>query len=282
MYWVIPTLVALATTIIKELLKKNLLNKSTPIQFVIVFYTAMFMYAQVTIDRIVIPSINEFGFIILSSFCYFFANIIGLKVLKELRISVFKPVSELSVIFVVLFSMLFLQESFTRTQGVGIVLALLPIVYMSLIEYYHRELDIKNAAYLLVALVFEAAAVMFDRVVLRTVDVFTYFYFLKLLLIIYFALTMYTFYEERITREYLKKQSLLIGLLAFVTTIGSYAYFFAIADPAAHPGAVKIIISSSVIFTTLAGGLYFKDRHVIFKGAMAAFSLIGIVIIIFA
>lgn len=282
MYWVIPTLIALGTTIIKEIFKKNLLNKSTPIQFVIVFYTAMFMYAQVTIDRIVIPSASEFGFIVLSSFCYFFANILGLKVLKELRISVFKPVSELSVLFVVLFSTIFLQESLTRTQGLGIILALLPIVYISLIEYYDRELDIKNAAYLLIALVFEAAAVMFDRIVLRTVDVFTYFYFIKLLLIIYFAFTMYTFYEERITKDYLKKQSLLIGLLAFVTTIGSYAYFFAIANPAAHPGIVKVIISSSVIFTTLAGGLYFKDDHILFKGAMAAFSLVGIAVLIFA
>ncbi|HLC20404.1 MAG TPA: EamA family transporter [Candidatus Nanoarchaeia archaeon] len=282
MYWVIPTLVALFITIIKEIFKKNVLNRTSPIQFLIVFYVAMFLYAQVTIDRIVIPTISEFGLIILASFCYFFANLLGLKVLKDIRISVFKPVSGLSAVFVVLFAMLFLQETLTRTQGFGIILALLPIVYISMIEYYEKELDVKHAAYLLIAFVFEAAAVMFDRIVLRTVNVYTYFYFMKALLIIYFICVMYAFYSERITKSYLKTQSVWIGLLAFITTIGSYAYFFAISNPLAHPGVVKVIISSEIIFTTLVGGLYFKEKHIVFKGAVAACSLVGIIVLILA
>ncbi|HLC75348.1 MAG TPA: EamA family transporter [Candidatus Nanoarchaeia archaeon] len=280
MYWVIPTLVALFITIFKEIFKKNVLKHCEPIQFIIIFYASMFLFAQVTIDRIVLPTAGEFLLIIGATICYIVANLLGVKVLKEIRISVFKPVSALSAVFVVLFAVLFLNESFTRIQAFGIILALLPISYISLIEYQRREIDFKHAGYLLVALVFESVAVIFDRIILRTVNVYTYFYFLKLLLIISFIIIMYAFYDCRITKSYLKKQSFLIGLLAFATTIGAYAYFFAMSDPQASAGVIKVIISSSLVFTTLLGGYYFKEDHILLKGTMAAVSLIGIIFLV--
>ncbi|NQV91916.1 EamA family transporter, partial [Candidatus Woesearchaeota archaeon] len=262
------------------IIKKKLLDHIEPIQFIIVFYSAMFLFAQTTIQYIHIPSLFEFILIIGACICYIGANLLGLKALKEMRISVFKPISGLTSIFVLFFAIFFLHESISLIQGLGIILVILPITYLAILEYQHKEVSKKSLLYLLLAMIFEAGAIIFDRIILKTLNTFTYFYFLKLILIIMLVVIMYLFYNCKFNFDFFKKQGLGISILALITMLGTYAYFYALSDPFANTGIIKTILSTSLIFTTLIGGFYFKEKHILIKVGIATISLLGIILLI--
>ena len=281
MIWIIPTLIALFIAIFKEITKKKILGRIEPIQFIILFYSSMFLFAQLTISKVSIPSSFEFILIVLASLCYCIANLFGLKALKEMRISVFKPISGLSSVFVIFFAILFLNERINLIQSLGILLILIPISYLAVLEYHHKEIRKKNLFYLLLAILFEAGAIIFDRIILRTLNIFTYFYFLKLSLIIMFIIIMFLFYNCRINLAFFKKKIAAIAALALITMTGTYFYFNALSNPFASVGIIKTILSTSLVFTTVIGGTYFKEKHILIKAAATLLSLIGIIVLIF-
>lgn len=280
MIWIIFVLIALFIAIFKEIIKKKILDHIEPIQFIVVFYAAMFVFAQVTIQKISVPSPFEFLLILGASLCYVVSNLLGLKALKKMGISIFKPISGLTSILVLFFAILFLHENINLIQSLGILLVLTPIIYLSFLEYRGEEVSTKNLLCLLGAMFFEAGAIIFDRIILQTLNIFTYFYFLKLILIILFVILMYLFYDCRLNFDFFKKRVPGIALLALITMLGTYAYFFALSDPLANTGIIKTILSTSLIFTTLIGGIYFKEKHILIKVGIATISLLGIILLI--
>ncbi|HLD33485.1 MAG TPA: hypothetical protein VJB66_02080 [Candidatus Nanoarchaeia archaeon] len=283
MFWAIAALLALTISVLRDIVKKSLLNHSQPIQFVIIFYSCMFLIAQLTIPYVSIPTNETFILIIIVAMIAVVSNLLTLRVLKEMRITLFEPINGgMTSVLVVIFAMVFLGEFLTKLHFLGIALIIVPLSYLTLHDYRRGDVNKKHVMYLVMATVLDAFAIMLDRMIINQSDPFTYFYFVRIIQIVLFIGVMYIFYKDRIDMPFLRTHVAPIARLAAITMIGTYAYLFALSDPEALTGVIRSIIASAVVFTTFIGGHYFKEQDVMFHASMATVSIVGIILMIVA
>lgn len=201
--------------------------------------------------------------------------------LKELKISIIKPIEGLDSIFVLFMSFFILKEVLKLTQFIGIAIIITPLLYMFYKQYKKHAIK-KNQIFLIfIGIFFASSTTIIDKLALKIIDPISYFYFLKLVLIVMFILVLFIFYKQRINFKIVKKSLLPISILAFFTMIGSYAYFFALNDPFANTGVTKTILSTSIIFSTFIGGKYFRENNLKEQVIISLFVILGINILVF-
>jgi len=283
MIWVIASLLALTISIVRDIVKKSILSNSQPIQFVIVFYSCMFAIAQFTLPYVSLPSKEVFSYIVLVSVLAVISNLLTLRVLKEMHITLFEPMGGgITAILVVIFAMIFLGEFINIIHLLGIILIIIPLLYLGLHDYKRHDITKKQLYYILGATICDAFAIMLDRTIVTRSDPFTYFYFVRIIEVLMFICVMYMFYKDRIDIPFLRTHLAPIARLAAITMIGSFAYLFALSDTTALTGVIRAIIASAVIFTTFIGGQYFHEDDVMFHASMATVSIVGIILMIVA
>lgn len=281
MNYFIPLMIALFIGSTKEIFKKKILKKIEPIQFIVIFYGVMFAFAQITIYKVIIPNIQGLSLIVISGFSYLLTNLMGLKALKEIRISIIKPIGGLESVIVLLISFFILKESLELSQLIGIIIILIPLIIMILKQYKKQSINKHQITLILGSIFFAAITTIIDRIVLKSIDPISYFYFLKLVLLIMFTLVLFLYYKQKISFTFLKQNAIPISILAGFTMMGTYAYFFALSNPLANTGIIKTILSTSIIFSTFAGGKYFHESCLKEQIVISLFVIVGINILIF-
>jgi uncharacterized membrane protein len=184
MDYFIPLIIALIVGSTKEVFKKSILKDIEPIQFIVIFYGVMFIFAQFTISRVIIPDVQGWFLITLSAFFYVLANLAGLRVLKEVNISLIKPLSGLESVVVVLISFFMLKEYLRLLQVIGIIIIIVPLIYLVFKQYGEQSINKRQITLIIGGILFSAITTIIDRIALKTIDPVSYFYFIKLILLI--------------------------------------------------------------------------------------------------
>jgi len=281
MDYFIPLIIALIVGSTKEVFKKSILKDIEPIQFIVIFYGVMFIFAQFTISRVIIPDVQGWFLITLSAFFYVLANLAGLRVLKEVNISLIKPLSGLESVVVVLISFFMLKEYLRLLQVIGIIIIIVPLIYLVFKQYGEQSINKRQITLIIGGILFSAITTIIDRIALKTIDPVSYFYFIKLILLIMFIFVLIIFYRRNMNLIFLKQNIFQISSLAIFTMVGTYAYFFALNDPLANTGIIKTVLSTSIIFSVFIGGKYFHESDLKEKIIISSFVIFGISILIF-
>ena len=281
MDYFIPLIIALIVGSTKEVFKKSILKDIEPIQFIVIFYGVMFIFAQFTISRVIIPDVQGWFLITLSAFFYVLANLAGLRVLKEVNISLIKPLSGLESVVVVLISFFMLKEYLRLLQVIGIIIIIVPLIYLVFKQYGEQSINKRQITLIIGGILFSAITTIIDRIALKTIDPVSYFYFIKLILLIMFIFVLIIFYRRNMNLIFLKQNIFQISSLAIFTMVGTYAYFFALNDPLANTGIIKTVLSTSIIFSAFIGGKYFHESDLKEKIIISSFVIFGISILIF-
>lgn len=281
MNYFIPLLVTLFIGSTKEVFKKKILAKIEPIQFIVIFYGAMFVFSQFTISEVTAPDLGGWILLVTSSIFYVLANLIGLRVLKQLRISVIKPMDGFESVIVLLISFLVLKEMLNIVQMIGVAIIIIPLLYLMVKQYKKHSLNKIQIGMIFSSLLFAAMTTIFDRLALRTIDPVSYFYFLKLVLFVMFVFVLLAGDKNKIDLVSVKDNIIPISFLAIFTMIGTYAYFFALSDPVANTGIIKTVLSTSLIFSAFFGGKYFQEKNLKEAIIVSSFVIIGINILVF-
>lgn len=211
-----------------------------------------------------------------------------IKATRHLEISISSPMFLLGPGVVAIAGYLFLGESLTGWQIMGIILLVLGSYALQIQPggglwsplrtfYYSRYLHL-----VFFALLLYAAGSLADRVILTryTVAPVQYIPIIHIFIALNFFLLLYIFYDGAAgIRRGITKFGPVILLLAVMTT--AHRFFYAQAAAIAFIGLVSAVKRVSSLFTTLIGGELFHDQNLGRKFLAALVMLGGVFLIAF-
>lgn len=220
-------------------------------------------------------------------------SILYLSLLKEFDISLVSPLLNLSPLFLLVFSTIFLNETISYIQMLGIVVIIFGTYILEITKNHHRakvphKFHFKNLlskppeffVKIVVLLISMSFIAIFDKTILNNgVNVYTNIYFTSLLIFIIISIYFIkqNYFITACRRSIHQPQTLLIGVIAVADT-------FTILSAISLPGAlVSLIIPlrrTSTLFSAFFGGLLFHEKHLGKKLFAAGIMLAGVILII--
>ncbi|HSP87756.1 MAG TPA: EamA family transporter [Ignavibacteriaceae bacterium] len=217
-----------------------------------------------------------------------FAFLCVMLVIKNFEISKALPLMVLTPGLVALFAYLFLGDSLSSKEILGIVLLTLGTYILEVPERknifnsFNSILKSKHYYYILIALALFTASAVLDRLLLTNYKLPPKYFmaFQQLFFAINFSLIFLFRKNKSSVKNYFLDKELLfwIILIAFLTVGYRYTQIEAIKlAPVALVLAVKRI---SVFFSTVAGGKIFKEKNLLIRSAATAVMIAGTILLL--
>jgi drug/metabolite transporter (DMT)-like permease len=220
-------------------------------------------------------------------------SILYLSLLKEFDISLVSPLLNLSPLFLLIFSTLFLNEKVTLIQILGILIIIMGVYILEVTKHHHlrkipHKFHLKNLLSkppiffikITILLICMSSIPVFDKAIFNSgINVYTNVYFSSLL--VFIIISVYFIKKKyfkavcrRIARE---PKTLSIGLIAVADT---FTILSAISLPGALVSLIVPIRRTSSLFSAFFGGILFHEQHLGKKLFAAGIILIGAILII--
>ncbi|PLX20382.1 hypothetical protein C0584_06030 [Candidatus Parcubacteria bacterium] len=286
MNWVILILISAAFLSIRAIFTKKILDKNNPIPvlFLVTLFTSLLtlLSGRVTLSS----SFEVFALMFLKSLILTVSWYSIYQAYKHLEISTVAPLRNLSPAILVVLSAIFLGESIGILNYLGIAI-MMSAAYMlelrSLSDFLKpfKVFNNKYFLYILVSMVGSSFSAVLDKHIARKVDYFTliFFYFLFSALMCFLIIVIKKEFQE--IKNLLKKKNIAIVLLVAGATLMADIFYFAVV---AIPSTLIVLIIPlrrlSTFITTIIGGNIFKEKNIIYKGAVCLVMLVGVYFIL--
>ena len=283
MNWVILVLISATffsfrAIIIKELLIKNKIPPIIFLSFLLSLIFTLFFKNKINFDL----SFHLIGILLIESLLITTSWLFMLKAFKKLDISTVAPLGNLSPLFLVFLSIIFLGESINLINYVCIWILIISAYALELKSPYHfleplKLFKSRFFIYILIALVSSSISAVLDKVLMQDMNPYTLMFWLYLFLsIISFLIILYT-KEIRDVKHFIKNKSLIfVILIAFSSVVGDIAYLSAVAIPGTLIALIIPLKRFSTVIETVIGGRIFKEKHIFYKGAITIVMIFGI------
>lgn len=296
--WYAFALVAAVLIAVITLLEKKELKTEHSLEYVVVLsifnvVIAAFLWPWVEFQ----VSFSVLGLMYVASIFGSLALWFVAKALRHLDVSVVSPQTMLSVVFSILFAFIFLGETITSIQGLGILILLGGSLLLTR-EAMHNAAFAPYAAlgnikkqgggnriphfyqYLvLAAMVFYGASTVIDKTVLNQVSVFTFIFFINVFLAINHLIIYGIVHRgyQNLPRG-LDRAGWMIVVIAIITILARVATAEALALASVSLVTPLKKISSAV--STLVGGKIFKEKGVLLRTLVAVVMLVGVWLVV--
>ncbi len=292
--WIVFALLSAAVFSAKDIIIKRLFNhhEMTPTNAVVQEYVA---YLILTIAFI--PLVNFKAFIphwelfVLKALFIGAVGYLYFTLLEKHNISMVAPLLNLSPVFLILFSAVFLSEAATWMQIGGILLIVIATYYLEVVLAHHntkkahkkhwyqiKKKDVYFFGTVLAMLIIISLTAITDKVLLGFVNWQTNLFFMSIIILI-----IYTIIKKPITIvqsvKLFKKHPLSI---AFTVTnvISTIFILLAMSIPSALVSLIVPLRRTSTLFTSIFGGLLFHEDHLVKKVLSVLVMLAGIILIV--
>ncbi|MBS1267032.1 MAG: hypothetical protein MAG795_01003 [Candidatus Woesearchaeota archaeon] len=206
------------------------------------------------------------------------------RALRHGQISLITPLGNIKPVFVSLLAFLFLGESITLIQGMGILIIL---ISMYLLESDHHVSNlvhpIKNltkdhySILFILAYVLFSIGNIFDKFFVSEVNIYTYgtilWFFLALNMNLYHGIVHG--FKEVIT---CMKNNKLVFLVSLFSIISWFLGLKAVSM--AYVSLVAPVLTLSSLFVIIFGGKFFEEKYLYFRLGMACLMIIGSYLVI--
>ncbi|MBU0535679.1 MAG: EamA family transporter [Nanoarchaeota archaeon] len=189
MEWYVLVLMSAFIFGISEVVKKKMLEKHHTMDFITTYFIVSFAFIMVLLPKVnFYQSTEAWALIILKSSLLAISAFIIFRLLRHHDISEIEPLKNLSPMFLLVIGFLLLGESPKSINILGIALLILGAY---VIEADHKIINLKEplkifkekkVIYLLVYLIFISFCAVIDKFVIRTVDIYSY-YFMQMMII---------------------------------------------------------------------------------------------------
>ncbi|MCK5177395.1 MAG: EamA family transporter [Candidatus Aenigmarchaeota archaeon] len=286
--WFILALLSAIFFAVKDILAKKWLSKDTnPKQLLIGEYLLLFGILSVfLLNKVNFNSFSELWWLyILKSIVLGGSTLIYFSMLKKYEISSVSPLINLSPLFLLFFSFIFLSEMVTSTQIFGIGLMIASTYFLESTMHHHNKKNPHKAhiksilskdryffVSTIILLILMSFAAIFDKMIMKTVDVFTNMFFTSIIILgimVSLNLKHLNIFHKIIT--------LPVFFVATFSIISSFLILSAMATPNSLICLIIPIRRCSTLFSSFFGGLLFHEKHMIRK--MVA--IIGMVVSLF-
>lgn len=302
--WILISLLSALTYSFREILSKSILKKydtsGTQIMFeenlVIISVILLIFFPFVQFQLFY----NLFIFFFFKATLFAIASLLFFSLLKKYEISIVSPMMNLSPFFLLILSSLFLSESVTLLQVLGIIIIIISTLTLEHINKTHhknkhkthsiKELlhsvfsHIKEGNWHFIfsvvgVLLFLSTATILDKVLFNnSVNIISNMYFTGLLLFIY--MVIYLSYTKKLVpscKNIVKQpQTLLIGV---VSLLDRGLVFTAIANPNALVSLIIPLRRTSTIYSSLIGGILFHEKNLKKKLCIVCIMILGVLLI---
>ena len=286
--WFLETAAAATIWAVISIAAKKLMENSSGLTYTylysliaLVFYTPAFLYFLTT-ETVAFTPLVLLAFAV-SGLANIFAFLFYNKSIKLGELSTVIPFTKLNPVFTGILAAVFLAETITAVNGVGIILVTLGS-YVILKDDEHDILDpirrfkASDAPKLgaLSALVFSIAAIA-DRFATQTISPKIYTYLIYLFMTA--GLTMYIAAKEKQVfteaRENFLKDKLLYSLTGLGAALASYLIFFSFSK--AEASKVIPVLQLQVFISVVAGITLFDEGNVKEKAVGSVILVAGVI-----
>ncbi len=295
--WIIYSLASALVQGIKDVLVKKVFKKSDTSPTQIIFEEYLLLLLLVLI--VFFPKVDLLSYqslwpiYLLKASTLSIATIIYFNLLKKYDVSSIAPLTNLSPMFLLILSTIFLGEIISLLQFLGITLIIIS-TYVLEVSFHHnnkkdphkhyfdfiKKLDYKIILLVILMLVVISLTAIADKKILNQVDIYTNMFFTALLiftsLLIYYLKTsnLKSSFKKVITQP----NTLVISILAIAST---FFILLAIGTPGAMVSLVIPIKRTSTLFSSILGGILFHENHLKRKIIATIGMLFGILLIVF-
>ena len=278
--WIIFTILYAFFVSLDELFKKKatklnsiyeLLACYTTIAFIIVFFITKDKFA---IDYSLLPMI------LLKSTVVVIVWVLGLKALDGLQLSIYSLIKPSRIIFSVILSCIFLNETINIYTILGIAIIIIGLILVS--KTTKKEDNKKSSTKLIILFLISCfggavSAILDKKILLYITSGQLQFWFL-LFLTIYFWI-MVLLKKEKINYKNLKSNYWVL-LIAICMVSADRLLFMANKIPDSQVIVMTILKQLSVIISIIIGKIVFKEKNITKKLLYSLLIIIGIIITI--
>ncbi|MBD3313880.1 EamA family transporter [Candidatus Woesearchaeota archaeon] len=268
MEWYVLLLISAFIFGVSEIFKKKVLYHEHTLQFMSSYYLMMFVFLLV-----LLPKVNfhlmpiEWFIIVLKSSLLAIAAYMIFKLLRHYDISEILPLKNLSPVFLLVLGYLILNEHPSAINIAGIVLL---IAGTYVLEADHKISDLKEPlkvlsdkklVFLLTYLIFISFCAVIDKIAVRTIDVYSY-YFLQMM----FLSTIFLALKSRAKgglsdiKQAFRKDWPGIIVASLLVVLSDLLYLSAISLPATLIVLAIPIRRLSTFISAFIGGELFHEK----------------------
>jgi len=282
--WLILTVLSAIILTIQRIFQKKVLIKEHATMYLTTFCFLMWLLLVPFIPIYGINvDLNTLLIIILKSFILSISWLLIVKAYRHMELSAVEPLKNFSPLLLLILAFIFLRETPTIIQlvGVGFILfggyILEGVIHPHGFKHINVLLKGKYTHYIFLSLIVGAFSGVLDKIVLAKVSVLTMmffeFLFASLFTFIYQSIR-YKGYKDVIYS--LKTNGLLIILIAITTLISDWAYFRAVAIPESLVSLIVPVRRLTSLFIVIIGGELFHEKSIIEKTLACLVMLVGV------
>ncbi len=213
--------------------------------------------------------------------------ILGSKALKHLEISLVTPLTNLTPVFLLLLSFFILHEVPSAMQYIGVALLVFGAYWLQADHHFSslvrpwKAFNNKYSIFMLIAILFYAMCAIIDKIVLKTVDPYTFLSVtFGILSIHYIAIQFLKYNGMKDIKHAFTKGKYLIFIVALLMIFADIFYYMAVAIPGAMISLIVPVKRLSTLVATLIGGRMFHDHNLAQRAVACIIMIAGVVLVV--
>ncbi|MFT4303027.1 MAG: EamA family transporter [Candidatus Woesearchaeota archaeon] len=277
MSWLILGLVSAVTLGCREIIAKGLFKKFS-LNFVAWWFSLFIVIGSMLMPGFTFKIPSELiVWVILKGLILLLILYSLYSALRLGDVSVIIPLTSFLPVFVLIVSAIFLKETLTILQLVGIMLIvlfsfLLPI--NSWKEIYRPSFfKTKAFGFIVLFFIFVVLGYQFDKIIIGQVSPVSYVFYNFLFVVIFFSYS-----AKEIKKINNSKEILFLFFIGLVALISELTY--AIAVPLIQISILASIRQFNAIFATVVGGWIYKEPRIFYRAIISIFMVISILFLI--
>lgn len=212
---------------------------------------------------------------------------LGSKCLRHVEISMTIPLTNISPVFVIVLSIIFFWEFTSLTHYLGISLVVFSAYWLQCDGHFSRFIHPwqifrnKYSIYMVFSMFFLSLCVVFDKIILKQVDVYTYLVFTFFVLSVHYLIIQLVWYNGlRGVKHAFINGKHFIFIVALLLLFTDLFYFKAVAVPGVMLSLLIPIQRLSTLVATIVGGRLFHEHNLVHRIIACALMIVGVVLIV--
>jgi transporter family protein len=213
--------------------------------------------------------------------------ILGSKALRHLEISYVTPLTNLTPIFLLVLSFFILHEVPSVLQYAGVALLVFGAYWLQADHHLSnlirpwKILKNKYSVFMFIAIFFYAICAVFDKLILREADPYTFLSFTFFVLSVHYLFIQFFKYDGiKDIKHAFAKGKYLIFVVALLMLFSDIFYYMAVAIPGAMVALIIPVKRMSTLVATVIGGRMFHDHNLIHRILACVIMVVGVVLIV--
>ncbi len=264
MNWLIFAMVSVISISIANIYQRIMMRdqESDPLASSIffIFFTGCLTGIFAIINGFVMPNLlGDWQFYLISTICYALGTLSFFQAAKLIEASEIVILSSFGAVVTIVLALIFLGESFTWIQAIGVILILSSIIF---VQKDRKILTNTGSLYAIIGTSLYGIAVVSDTFILKHYDAASYVSVISFLPALFLLLIR----PDKIVRlrsyfriSYLKN----IFLYSLFYGIQAITYYFALQH-GANASRMATIIRSEIVLTVLLAAIILKEREKIY------------------